>query len=76
MIKLAMLRIQAALDAHQGGGARLLLQVHDELLFEVPEGSVEELRALVVGHMESAMELAVPLQVDVGVGRTWYDAKG
>jgi DNA polymerase I len=65
-----------------GGGrysrepARLLLQVHDELLFEVEETRVEELRGVVVERMESAMTLSVPLRVDVGVGRSWFDAKG
>jgi DNA polymerase-1 len=56
--------------------ARLLLQVHDELLFEVDEARVEELQGVVVERMESAMTLDVPLRVDVGIGKSWYDAKG
>ena len=54
----------------------MLLQVHDELLFEVPEGEVDDVRELVVGRMESAVELDVPVVAEAGVGRSWYDAKG
>jgi DNA polymerase-1 len=54
----------------------MLLQVHDELLFEVPEGAVEDVRTLVVGMMERAVELAVPVVAESGVGRSWYEAKG
>ena len=61
---------------HRREPARLLLQVHDELLFEVDEGRVEALREVVVERMESAMTLSVPLRVDVGIGKSWYDAKG
>lgn len=75
LIKKAMIDVQEALDAGDTG-ARLLLQVHDELLFEVPEERVDEVRELVVARMESAMELQVPLKVEVGVGRNWYEAKG
>jgi len=74
LIKQAMLDIHGALP-ESGTGARLLLQVHDELLFEVPEEMVEELRELVVARMESAVELSVPLQVEVGLGKSWFDAK-
>ncbi len=75
LIKKAMLEIHRGLP-EAGFRARLLLQVHDELVFEVPEEELEEVQAFVVGRMESAMELAVPLKVDVGVGRRWYDCKG
>jgi DNA polymerase-1 len=75
MIKLAMLRVQRALD-QLGGGARMLLQVHDELLFEVPEGEVAQVRDVVVTEMESAMELDVPLVVEWGEGPNWYECKG
>ncbi|MFW6193405.1 MAG: DNA polymerase I [Gemmatimonadota bacterium] len=59
-----------------GARARMLVQVHDELLFEVREEAVEEVRELVVEEMAGAMELDVPLEVDVGVGESWYEAKG
>ena len=54
----------------------MLLQVHDELLLEVPEASVEETRHIVREEMEGAIQLDVPLKVDMGVGRSWYDSKG
>jgi DNA polymerase-1 len=76
MIKLAMLKVQRALDARPTGGARMLLQVHDELLFEVPEDEVDGVRDLVVAEMESAMKLSVPLVADWGVGHNWYECKG
>jgi DNA polymerase-1 len=75
LIKLAMIRVQRALD-ESGSGARLLLQVHDELLFEVPAPEVDTLRPVVVEAMENAMALSVPLVVDDGVGPNWYECKG
>ncbi|MCG6957894.1 MAG: DNA polymerase I [Gemmatimonadetes bacterium] len=74
MIKRAMIDVQAALD-ELDTGARLLLQVHDELLLEVPEDAVDEVRQLVVSRMESAMELRVPLVAEAGVGPNWYECK-
>ena len=75
LIKKAMIDVDAALEASDWG-ARLLLTVHDELLFEVPEARVPEVRDAVVRLMEGAMELSVPIAVDVGVGKSWYEAKG
>ena len=57
-------------------GARLLLTVHDELLFEVPEDRVEDVRPAVVELMQDAIKLDVPIDVDFGVGNSWYGAKG
>ena len=74
LIKIAMIRIQEALEAGNLG-ARMLVQVHDELLFEVPEGRVDDLLALVTEKMEGAAELKVPLVVESGVGESWYDCK-
>ena len=74
LIKVAMIRLGSVLEgAH---GARMLLQVHDELVFEVEEGRVDEVTGAVVETMEAAAELNVPLRVDTGTGRTWYDCKG
>ena len=73
MIKLAMVRVDAALR-ERGVEARMLLQVHDELLLEVPEGEVDEVRELVVEGMRGALELKVPVVVDTGVGRDWLEA--
>ncbi len=74
LIKVAMIRIHHALRAG-GFGARLLLQVHDELVLEAPESEVDRVAALVREHMEGAAELKVPLVVDVGIGPNWLDAK-
>ena len=74
LIKVAMIRIAGLLGGDPE--VRMVLQVHDELVFEVAEGRVDEVGATVVGVMESAMELKVPLRVDVGTGRSWYDCKG
>jgi DNA polymerase I len=73
IIKVAMLRIDRALAA-EGLGSRMLLQVHDELVFEVATGEREALEALVRREMGAAADLAVPLEVSVGVGRTWHEA--
>jgi len=72
LIKLAMVRLAGALEA-RGLGARMLLQVHDELLLEVPEAEREAARRLVPEVMESVMTLAVPLRVDVTEGLDWAE---
>ena len=74
LIKRAMTAIHAALPA-AGLKARMLLQVHDELVIEAPESEAESAAAVVKQHMEAAAELSVPLAVDVGIGRNWIDAK-
>jgi DNA polymerase-1 len=74
LIKEAMIRVQRRLDA-RFPRSRLLLQVHDELLLEVPEGEVEEVGGMVVEEMEGALELNVPLAVDGGVGKSWFACK-
>ncbi len=73
IIKRAMIRIPPALAA-AGLSARMLLQVHDELVFEVPENEVEDTKELVIRVMEHAADLDVPLVVDTGVGRNWDEA--
>jgi DNA polymerase I len=72
LIKLAMIRIDAALRERKLQ-SRMLLQVHDELVFEAPEAEVEELRALVKQEMENVRPLLVPLDVEIGVGSNWRD---
>ncbi|MEJ2539049.1 MAG: DNA polymerase I [Gemmatimonadota bacterium] len=74
LIKQAMLDVDGGLRDGDFE-ARMLLQVHDELLFEVPEPELDSVRTLVVQRMEEAMTLNVPLKVDAGVGRSWYEAK-
>ncbi len=73
IIKVAMLNVDAALSADQLT-SRMLLQVHDELVFEVAPGERTALEALVRREMAAAAELAVPLEVSVGVGLSWHEA--
>jgi len=72
IIKLAMVRIYRRLR-DEGFASRLILQVHDELIFEVPPHEEERVCELVRREMEEAMPLKVPLKVDIGVGKSWYD---
>src|SRR6185503_13706005 len=70
IVKIAMIRVDERLR-RDGLRARLLLSVHDELLFEVPTDEVERLAAMVRETMEAALPLDVPLTVDVKVGNDW-----
>jgi len=72
LIKIAMIRIDAALRERRLK-SRMTLQVHDELVFEVPAAEVDIMKNLVREHMEHVYPLTVPLQVDVGVGPNWRD---
>jgi len=74
LIKIAMIRIHAALPA-AGLRARMLLQVHDELVFEVTEGEQSAAADLVKREMEGVTRLRVPLVVSIGAGKNWVDAK-
>ena len=67
-----MVKTEKALE---GLGAKLILQVHDELIIECPENEVEKVKEILCREMEGAAKLKVPLKVDVGVGKSWYDAK-
>jgi DNA polymerase-1 len=83
LIKLAMVDLHARLSEHAGHhragrppevpGVRMLLQIHDELVFEAPTEQAEAARALIVERMERAMTLRVPLKADAGVARTWFE---
>ncbi|HAZ11652.1 MAG: DNA polymerase I [Bdellovibrionales bacterium GWA2_49_15] len=72
IIKLAMIRIDDELRLHHLK-TRMLLQVHDELIFEVPASELEQVKSLVKNAMETAVTLRVPLTVDLGVGLNWQD---
>jgi DNA polymerase-1 len=74
LIKLAMIRIDSKLMEHKLT-ARMTLQVHDELVFEVPEAEVEAVTTLVKDEMEKVHLLSVPLLVEIGVGKNWRDLK-
>ncbi len=73
LVKKAMVELDAAL-AEAGLSARMILQVHDELVFEVPEREVDALRELVRERMEGVLALRVPLVVELGTGRSWREA--
>jgi len=73
IIKIAMLHVTEALR-EEGMRSRMLLQVHDELVFEVAPGELDRLREIVIARMGGAYKLRVPLEVSIGVGRTWEDA--
>ena len=70
IIKVAMINLDREIDKRQLK-SKMLLQVHDELIFEVPETEVEEMSQLVPKIMSTALELSVPLKVDVKVGTNW-----
>jgi len=73
LVKVAMIAIHRRL-AEEGFAAKMIVQVHDELLFEAPEAEVERLGPMVKREMEGALALDVPVVVDVGVGRNWLEA--
>ena len=75
IIKIAMIRVDNRLQA-ENLRARLILQVHDELIVEAPEEESEQVRQLLQEEMENAVSLSVPLTADAAIGKTWYDAKG
>ncbi|MBQ9746670.1 MAG: DNA polymerase I, partial [Clostridia bacterium] len=74
IIKLAMVNVERKL--REGGyDAKLIMQVHDELIIEAHESCADEVKALLVREMEGAIDLPVKLSAEVGVGKTWFDAK-
>lgn len=75
MMKKAMIDVHFGLE-ELGTSTRILLQVHDELLLEVPDAEVDDVRELVVDRMERAVQLRVPVLAEWGVGRNWYECKG
>lgn len=75
VIKLAMLKVRDALKS-EGLKARLILQVHDELIVECPEEETEQVRALLTREMENVVSYAVSLRAEAGAGKNWGEAKG
>jgi DNA polymerase-1 len=75
ILKRAMIDVHAALEERWGGRVKTILTVHDELLFEAPRDVADEAAAAVRELMQNAVELNVPLTVDVGTGENWKDAK-
>ena len=74
IIKIAMVQVENRLEL-EGLKARLILQVHDELIVEAPEAEAEQVAKLLTEEMESAVSLAVPMVAESQIGKTWYDAK-
>ena len=75
IIKIAMVRVYNRLKAEQMD-AKLILQVHDELIVEAPENEIEKAAKILSEEMENACQMKVRLRADVNTGKTWYDAKG
>lgn len=73
IIKLAMIAVDRTLR-EEGLGARMVLQIHDELLLEVPAAETERVREILVGKMENVVKLSVPLTVECNYGKNWLDA--
>jgi DNA polymerase-1 len=74
IVKIAMINVQGEMD-RRGLKSKMILQVHDELLFEVPPEEMEEMKGLVLEKMPEAMELIVPLKVDIKTGSNWGEMK-
>ena len=73
MIKIAMIRIHERM-IKENLQSMMILQIHDELLFEVAEKELEVLKSIVISEMEQALPLDIPVKVDVGIGNSWYEA--
>jgi len=73
IIKIAMVRIHEKLK-NEGFGSKMILQVHDELIFEVVPGELERVKKMVVHEMSNAVKLDIPLKVDCGTGKNWLEA--
>jgi DNA polymerase-1 len=73
LIKVAMINIHRRLHKEKRR-SKLILQIHDELVLEVPEDEAEAIKALVKEEMEGVMKLFIPLKVDIGVGKNWAEA--
>lgn len=73
IIKIAMIRIYEEIKKRKLEG-RMIIQVHDELLFDVPEKEVSQFEEIIQNHMENAAELKVPLTIDIGKGKNWFEA--
>ena len=75
LIKAAMINIHRRLESEKRG-AKLILQIHDELVFEVSEGEIEAVKQIVKEEMEGVTQLFIPLRVDIGIGKNWAEAHG
>ncbi|MCL2353140.1 MAG: DNA polymerase I [Defluviitaleaceae bacterium] len=74
IIKIAMIKLDARLKG-ENMASRLILQIHDELLLEVPESEIEQVSAILKEEMENAVDLSVKMTADISVGKNWYETK-
>ncbi len=74
LIKIAMLKVNQAIQ-EKGLKSEMILQIHDELIFKVPDAEKDTMEKLILEVMDSAMKLRVPLKASIGAGRSWYEAK-
>jgi len=73
LIKIAMIHIQRRIEKEERR-TKMILQIHDELVFEVPEDEIETVKQLVKEEMEGVTKLSIPLKVDIGIGKNWAEA--
>lgn len=73
LIKIAMINIQADIEANKLTG-KMIMQVHDELVFDVPENEVDTFKAIISEHMKNAIPLRVPIEIEIGEGKNWLEA--
>jgi len=74
IIKLAMVRVHQRLT-REGLRAKLILQIHDELIIDAPKDEAEHVAALLTECMQNVIQLSVPLRADVKIGRSWFETK-
>ncbi len=74
IVKIAMIRVADALK-REGFATKMIMQVHDELLFEAPDSEIDAVSSVIKREMESSATLDVPLVVEIGVGDNWMNAK-
>lgn len=74
IIKLAMIKVEKCLAVEEPE-ANIILQVHDEIIVEAPQSSKDKVKKILKEEMQNTVDLPIPLEVDVGIGKTWYDAK-
>jgi DNA polymerase-1 len=73
MIKLAMIKIHRQMNK-ENLKSKLIMQIHDELLLEVHQDEIDYISKMVIEHMRNAMKLDVPIEIDFGIGPSWYEA--
>jgi len=74
IIKLAMVNVHRRMES-EGLEAKLILQIHDELIVECPEAEAEQVKKILIEEMENVASYSVPLDVDAHIGRSWSEAK-